>query len=126
MTRGTWRMVHGCCIDPMQCDGGKLSEHAHVAHRLLFDVLTHPLVVRKRLPVLLACNKGDAGTKAHTVGVWAGRRLGRWVGVHSWVGVWGCTPGSVGGEHVSLRGVGMPLGMFTCCSLLFRGQPRRE
>lgn len=35
--------------------------------RQLFDVLSHPVVTGRCLPVLLACNKADAGTKAHTV-----------------------------------------------------------
>lgn len=33
----------------------------------LYDVLAHQVVNRRRLPVLLACNKSDCGTKAHTV-----------------------------------------------------------
>lgn len=35
--------------------------------RQLYDVLTHPVIAGRRLPVLLACNKADAGAKAHTV-----------------------------------------------------------
>jgi len=35
--------------------------------RQLFDILTHPVVAGRRLPILLACNKADAGPKAHTV-----------------------------------------------------------
>ncbi|CAL8470809.1 g10351 [Coccomyxa elongata] len=33
----------------------------------LYDVLAHPVVNGRRLPVLLACNKSDCGTKAHTM-----------------------------------------------------------
>ena len=33
----------------------------------LYDVLTHPGVDRRRLPVLLAANKVDCGARAHTV-----------------------------------------------------------
>jgi signal recognition particle receptor subunit beta len=33
----------------------------------LYEILTHPVVSKKRLPILLACNKADAGPKAHTV-----------------------------------------------------------
>lgn len=30
-------------------------------------MLAHPAVARRRLPVLLACNKMDMGARAHTV-----------------------------------------------------------
>ena len=30
-------------------------------------MLTHPVIAGRRLPVLVACNKADAGAKAHTV-----------------------------------------------------------
>lgn len=33
----------------------------------LFEVLTHPSVSRRRVPILLACNKMDLETQAHTV-----------------------------------------------------------
>lgn len=33
----------------------------------LFDLLAHPAVAKRRVPVLLACNKADMGAKAHTV-----------------------------------------------------------
>ncbi len=33
----------------------------------LYDVLAHPVISGRRLPVLLACNKSDCGTKAHTM-----------------------------------------------------------
>lgn len=33
----------------------------------LYDVITHPVIAGRRVPVLLACNKADAGVKAHTV-----------------------------------------------------------
>ncbi len=36
------------------------------ARRQLYEVLAHKLVVGRRLPVLLAANKSDAGIKAHT------------------------------------------------------------
>lgn len=35
--------------------------------RGLAQVLTHPAVHRRRLPLLLACNKADQGARAHTV-----------------------------------------------------------
>lgn len=38
----------------------------NVRCRQLFDVLTHPVVAGRRLPILLACNKADLGSKAHT------------------------------------------------------------
>ena len=37
------------------------------ACRFLYEVLTHPAVRKRRVPVLLACNKADHGAKAHTV-----------------------------------------------------------
>ena len=33
----------------------------------LFEVLTHPSVSRRRVPILLACNKMDLETQAHSV-----------------------------------------------------------
>jgi signal recognition particle receptor subunit beta len=33
----------------------------------LFEVLTHPTVARRRVPVLIACNKADLETQAHSV-----------------------------------------------------------
>ena len=36
-------------------------------YRQLYDLLSHPAVAKRKLPVLLACNKADQGTKAHTV-----------------------------------------------------------
>lgn len=35
--------------------------------RQLLEVLVHPTVRRRRIPVLIACNKSDEGAKAHTV-----------------------------------------------------------
>lgn len=32
----------------------------------LYEVLSHPVVISRRLPVLLGCNKADLGVKAHT------------------------------------------------------------
>lgn len=32
----------------------------------LYEVLAHPLLSKRRMPVLLACNKVDCGAKAHT------------------------------------------------------------
>ena len=43
-----------------------LPKKAEVAEQL-YDVLTHPVVAGRRLPILLACNKADAGNKAHSV-----------------------------------------------------------
>lgn len=46
---------------------------------LLYEVLTHPVVVRQRLPLLIACNKADMEMEAHSkVGVCgvAGRAWG--------------------------------------------------
>lgn len=33
----------------------------------LYDVLVHPVVAGRRLPILIACNKVDEGPRAHTV-----------------------------------------------------------
>jgi signal recognition particle receptor subunit beta len=35
--------------------------------RQLFEVLSAPSLARRRVPLLLACNKQDMGSKAHTV-----------------------------------------------------------
>lgn len=43
-----------------------MPKKAEVAEQL-YDLLTHPVVGGRRLPVLLACNKADAGARAHTV-----------------------------------------------------------
>ena len=43
-----------------------MPKKAEVAEQL-YDVITHPVIAGRRLPVLLACNKADAGAKAHTV-----------------------------------------------------------
>lgn len=36
-------------------------------YRQLLEILVHPTVRKRRIPVLLACNKSDEGAKAHTV-----------------------------------------------------------
>jgi signal recognition particle receptor subunit beta len=35
--------------------------------RQLYEVLSQPALARRRVPVLLACNKQDMGSKAHTL-----------------------------------------------------------
>lgn len=35
--------------------------------RQLLEVLVHPTVCKRRIPVVIACNKSDEGAKAHTV-----------------------------------------------------------
>jgi signal recognition particle receptor subunit beta len=42
-----------------------MSQKEQVAQQL-YQVLAHPVVCRRRVPVLLACNKADCGAKAHT------------------------------------------------------------
>ncbi|KAL6768526.1 SRP2 [Auxenochlorella protothecoides x Auxenochlorella symbiontica] len=41
--------------------------HKSAIAEQLYDVLTHPSVVGRRLPILLVCNKSDMGVKAHSV-----------------------------------------------------------
>lgn len=41
--------------------------HTFLPRRQLYDVLTHPAVIGRRLPIFLACNKSDMGVKAHSV-----------------------------------------------------------
>ncbi|KAL3161410.1 hypothetical protein ABBQ32_010300 [Trebouxia sp. C0010 RCD-2024] len=43
-----------------------MGQKTTVAEQLL-EVLVHPTVRRRRIPVLIACNKSDEGAKAHTV-----------------------------------------------------------
>ncbi len=33
----------------------------------LFEVLTHPSIAKRRVPILLACNKMDLETQAHSI-----------------------------------------------------------
>jgi signal recognition particle receptor subunit beta len=33
----------------------------------MYEVLSNPAFARYKVPVLLACNKGDLGAKAHTI-----------------------------------------------------------
>lgn len=42
------------------------SQAASCVRRQLYEVLAHKSVAGRRLPVLLAANKADAGIKAHT------------------------------------------------------------
>ena len=43
-----------------------LSQKTDVAEQL-YEVLSHSSVMRRRTPLLLACNKSDLGARAHTV-----------------------------------------------------------
>ena len=45
----------------------KAADCPPIACRQLYEVLAHRSVAGRRLPVLLAANKSDAGIKAHTV-----------------------------------------------------------
>ncbi|KAK9904218.1 hypothetical protein WJX75_007076 [Coccomyxa subellipsoidea] len=56
-TRGIVFMVDSVDFMPQK---ERIAEQLH-------DVLAHPVVSGRRLPVLLACNKSDCGTKAHTM-----------------------------------------------------------
>lgn len=48
-------------------DSADITPNKTEAAEDLFEVLTHPTVARRRLPVLLACNKADLETQAHSV-----------------------------------------------------------
>ncbi|KAG2494261.1 hypothetical protein HYH03_007616 [Edaphochlamys debaryana] len=48
-------------------DAADITPHRTEAAEDLFEVLTHPTVCGKRLPVLIACNKADLETQAHSV-----------------------------------------------------------
>ncbi|PNH03471.1 Signal recognition particle receptor subunit beta [Tetrabaena socialis] len=48
-------------------DSADITPHKTEAAEDLFEVLTHPTVLRRRVPVLLACNKADLETQAHSV-----------------------------------------------------------
>ncbi|EFJ49222.1 hypothetical protein VOLCADRAFT_80798 [Volvox carteri f. nagariensis] len=48
-------------------DSADITPNKTEAAEDLFEVLTHPAVARRRLPVLLACNKADLETQAHSV-----------------------------------------------------------
>ncbi|GIL76514.1 hypothetical protein Vretimale_6020 [Volvox reticuliferus] len=48
-------------------DSADITPNKTEAAEDLFEVLTHPTVARRRLPVLLACNKSDLETQAHSV-----------------------------------------------------------
>ena len=48
-------MVDSCVVEP----------HRTEAAEELFDVLTHPSVLRRKVPVLIACNKSDLENSAH-------------------------------------------------------------
>ncbi|GLC43626.1 hypothetical protein PLESTB_000401800 [Pleodorina starrii] len=48
-------------------DSADITPNKTEAAEDLFEVLTHPVVARRRLPVLLACNKADLETQAHSV-----------------------------------------------------------
>lgn len=48
-------------------DSADITPNKTEAAEDLFEVLTHPVVARRRVPVLLACNKADLETQAHSV-----------------------------------------------------------
>ncbi len=48
-------------------DAADITPHKTEAAEDLFEVLTHPTVSRRRVPVLIACNKSDLETQAHSV-----------------------------------------------------------
>ena len=39
----------------------------YVLCRQLIEILNHPYVRKRRIPLVIACNKSDEGAKAHTV-----------------------------------------------------------
>mmetsp|Transcript_20990 Transcript_20990/g.45978 ORF Transcript_20990/g.45978 Transcript_20990/m.45978 type:complete len:258 (-) Transcript_20990:675-1448(-) len=48
-------------------DSVEITPHKVEAAEELFEVLTHPSVAKRRVPILLACNKMDLETQAHSV-----------------------------------------------------------
>lgn len=48
-------------------DAADITPHKTEAAEELFEVLTHAAVVRRRTPILIACNKMDLETQAHSV-----------------------------------------------------------
>lgn len=48
-------------------DATDITPHKVEAAEELFEVLTHPSVVRRRVPVLIACNKMDQEAQAHSM-----------------------------------------------------------
>ncbi|GFH07205.1 uncharacterized protein HaLaN_01973 [Haematococcus lacustris] len=48
-------------------DAADIMPHKVEAAEELFEVLTHPSVCRRRVPLLLACNKSDLDTQAHSL-----------------------------------------------------------
>ncbi|KXZ48414.1 hypothetical protein GPECTOR_28g821 [Gonium pectorale] len=48
-------------------DSADITPNKTEAAEDLFEVLTHPAIARRRVPVLLACNKADLETQAHSV-----------------------------------------------------------
>jgi signal recognition particle receptor subunit beta len=57
-----------CPADAQQANAGAApARPAAASGGGLAQVLTHPAVHRRRLPLLLACNKADQGARAHTV-----------------------------------------------------------
>lgn len=48
-------------------DAADITPHKTEAAEELFEVLTHAAVVRRRTPILVACNKMDLETQAHSV-----------------------------------------------------------
>lgn len=49
-------------------DAVEVSPKRMDAAEMLFEVLTNPLFVKQRLPLLIACNKADLEEEAHSVG----------------------------------------------------------
>lgn len=48
-------------------DATDITPHKVEAAEELFEVLTHPSVVKRRVPILIACNKMDLEAQAHSI-----------------------------------------------------------
>jgi len=48
-------------------DSVEITPHRAEAAEELFEILTHPSVSRRRVPVLIACNKQDLEAQAHSL-----------------------------------------------------------
>ncbi|KDD73132.1 hypothetical protein H632_c2503p1 [Helicosporidium sp. ATCC 50920] len=57
-------LLQGCVLVPPTLAG---KPAIFLLPRQLYDVLTFPEVVSRRIPVLIACNKADLGSRAHSL-----------------------------------------------------------
>lgn len=83
-------------------------------------MITHPVVAGRRLPVFLACNKQDAGNKAHTPAFM--RKT-----LEKELDTMRATRGALGGDAIASRAaslMGMPGSVFSFEALEAAGGPK--